>query len=339
MQRTVGSHSGYTRRRCAERWPRRRGARQVRESTWRGYRPLMAQGAATAQGAVDRNRHRASGCASTWAGGEDTPEVGDGVEFGGGGGGSTQAQLLAAARSDPALQGHAPQCRLPAALPPRGGCRGRSRLGRVPARRVGQSCRRPRPWRGSRPSGAASSRTCSSGAQRGTDHSRHGFALRMNVPWASLYPMAVDGIPERELPPFPRPPALPAGAGAAGSPEYSPPARPRPPRCWPGARRGCRLSICRIELISLVTARGTTIGVASRNAAMQASVTRLTREIGCWVLAASRRRSSTSASKSRSISANWHAALGPNLSWCCRAIVARAPDRSGQVAGNGCGRG
>jgi hypothetical protein len=57
------------------------------------------------------------------------------------------------------------------------------------------------------------------------------------------------------------------------------------------------------------------------------------------VLAASRRRSSTSASKSRSISANWHAALGPNLSWCCRAIVARAPDRSGQVAGNGCGRG
>ena len=119
-----------------------------------------------------RNRHRASGFCFDM-GGEEGIHLRLATESGSATGGSTQAQLLAAARSCPApgtVQGHAPRCWLTAALPPRGGCRGRNRPVMVPARRLGPTCHKPLEWRRSRPFGAAGSRTCSSGAQRGTDH-------------------------------------------------------------------------------------------------------------------------------------------------------------------------
>ena len=84
-RRTVGSHTGHSRRRCAERWPRRRGARQVRKGRSRGHRPRMAQGAATAQGAVIREPTSGVGVMRYGREGEDTPEVGDGVGVSGGG--------------------------------------------------------------------------------------------------------------------------------------------------------------------------------------------------------------------------------------------------------------
>ena len=57
----------------------------MRKGSSRGHRPRMAQGAATAQGAVIREPTSGVGVMRYGRGGEDTPEVGDGVGVSGGG--------------------------------------------------------------------------------------------------------------------------------------------------------------------------------------------------------------------------------------------------------------
>ena len=57
--------------------------------------------------------------------------------------------------------------------PPPGGLPWPEPASQGAGRRLGPICRTPLKWRDSRPAGAASSRTCSSGARGGTDHSRH----------------------------------------------------------------------------------------------------------------------------------------------------------------------